>query len=195
MNDENKKIEEEIDTDPGDEVVYEDNVEVTGADYTAKTNKLKERIKDLERKNTELLDGWQRDKADFINIRKREEEQRKEFITFAKEDLVTEFIPVLDSFESAMKNKETWSKVDQNWRVGVEYIHSQLLTVLTQNGLKVLNPLGETFNPERDEAIENIPVENHGEDDKILEVVQAGYSLHDKIIRPAKVKVGHLSQK
>ena len=72
--------EPEIDTDPGDDVVFEDNTEVTGADYKIKTDKLRTKIKELEKKNAELLDGWQRDKAEFVNARKRDEEQKMEFL-------------------------------------------------------------------------------------------------------------------
>src|SRR3989338_11318711 len=113
--DEIKKLhEEEIDTDPGDgdveDVVFEDNTEVTGADYKQKVDKLKARIKELEKKNSELLDGWQRDKADFINTRKRDEEAKAEFLKFSKAEIISELIVVLDSFESAFKDKEAWEK-------------------------------------------------------------------------------------
>lgn len=193
MKDEDKTIdiEPEIDTDPGDEFVFEDNTEVTGADYKVKTDKLKARIKELEKKNAELLDGWQRDKADFINARKRDEEQKLEFIKFSKSDIISELLAVLDSFESAFKNKEAWEKADKNWRMGVEYIHTQLMNIMTQNGLAVLNPLGEKFNHSRDEAVETVKVDDKESDDKILEVVRVGYELHGKELRAPKVKVGH----
>src|SRR3989338_8882543 len=96
MKDDEKKlnIEPEVDTDPVDEtiddVVFEDNTEVTGADYKVNVNKLRNRIKELEKKNVELLDGWQRDKAEFVNSRKRDEEQKKEFIKFSKADTIAE---------------------------------------------------------------------------------------------------------
>ncbi len=193
MTDEDKIIdtEPEIDTDPGDEFVFEDNTEVTGADYKVKTDKLRARIKELEKKNAELLDGWQRDKADFINARKRDEEQKLEFLKFSKSDIISELLAVLDSFESAFKNKEAWEKADKNWRMGVEYIHTQLMNIMTQNGLKVLNPLGEKFNHTRDEAVETVKVDDKESDDKILEVVRVGYELHGKELRAPKVRVGH----
>lgn len=185
-----RENEPEIDTDSGDDVVFEDNTEVTGADYTQKVEKLRKRIKELEQKNTELLNAWQRDKADFLNARRQDAENQKKFASFAKEDIITELLQTLDSFELAFKNKESWEKVDKNWRQGVEYIHSQFSNVLSQHGLTVLNPIGEQFDPSRDEAIENIPVENSSDDGKILEVVSSGYKLHDKLIRAPKVKVG-----
>lgn len=177
-----------------EDIVLEDNTEVTGADYKAKTAKLRSRIIELEKKNAELLDAWQRDKADFINSRKRDDEDKKEFLKFAKRDLIEELLPALDAFDSAMKNKEAWEKVDKNWRVGVEYINSQLHKVLSEHGLKVINPLGELYNEKRDEAIETVDVDNADEDNKILDVVQSGYELNGKEIRPPKVKVGHLKK-
>ena len=190
----NPDLETEVDTDPGDDVVFEDNIEVTGSDYAQKVDKLKQRIKELEKKNAELLDSWQRDKADFINIRKKDETERREFLKFSKADTLSELIPVLDSFDSAFKNKEAWEKVDKNWRTGVEYIHSQFTNILTGHGLRVINPIGEMYNPVRDEAVENVPVENESENGKILEVVQVGYEFNGKEIRAPKVKVGHLNK-
>ena len=169
MTDEDKKInnditEPEVDTDVGDDFVFEDNTEVTGPDSQQKVKQLRERIKELEKKNAELLDGWQRDKADFVNARRQDEENQKRFATFAKEDIITELLQTLDSFESAFKNKEAWEKVDKNWRMGVEYIHTQLSNALSQHGLTVVSPVGEKFDHNRDEAIEMVPVENESDD-------------------------------
>ncbi len=195
-----KNQEPEVDTDPRDgdadldDVVFEDNTEVTGTDYAQKVAKLKARIQELEKKNTELLDGWQRDKAEFVNARRRDEEEKNKFAKFATADIIAELLTVLDSFESAFRNKEAWEKADKNWRVGIEYIHSQFLNILTQNGLKVINPLGEVYNPVRDEALETVPVDDASQDGKVVDVVQVGYELHDKEIRAPKVKVGELKK-
>ena len=174
-----------------DDVVFEDNTEVTGVDYKEKTDKLRVQIKELQEKNTNLLDSWQRDKADFINVRKKDEQERKDFVKFANQNIIEELLPVLDSFESAFKNKEVWEKVDKNWRTGVEYIHSQLIGVLFNNGLKVINPINEMYDSVRDEAVETLKVDDKKDDAKILEVIQVGYELNGKEIRPPKVKVGH----
>ncbi len=193
MTDEENKIdlEEEVDTDPGDDVTFEDMSENLAPEVKDRTDKLKARIKELEKKNSELLDSWQRDKADFINARKNDESAKSEFLKFAKADVISEIIPALDSFDSAMKNKESWEKVDKNWRTGVEYIQSQLLTALTNHGLKVINPIGEMYNEKRDEAIETVKVDDKKDDGKIVDVVQVGYELNGKEIRAPKVKVGH----
>ncbi|MBN2094393.1 MAG: nucleotide exchange factor GrpE [Candidatus Zambryskibacteria bacterium] len=177
-------------SDIGD-VFFDNNIDEDGDnDLSALIKRLKEKIKKLEEKNREYLTGWQKERADAINLRKRLEEEKKEFTKFAKEDIATELISVLDSFDSAFKNKEVWEKVDKNWRVGVEYIHSQLLNILANHGVSTISPLGEKFDPARDEAIESIPVSEKHNDHKIMEVVSAGYKFKDKIIRAPKVKVG-----
>lgn len=163
-------------------------------DAKEKVEKLRSKLKEAEAKKQEYLDGWQRERADFVNLRKRDEEEKKNFIKFANERLVEEMIPVLDSFEMAFSNKEAWEKADKNWRTGIEYIYSQLKTILLGHGIKEVNPIGLIFDVARDEATEYVPVENKTDDHKIMEVIQRGYTLNDKLVRPAKVKVGNFKK-
>ncbi len=149
---------------------------------------LKEKLKKAEEEKHEYLKNWQRDKADFINARKRDEEAQKDFARFSNESLISELIPVLDSFNMAMGNKEVWEKADKNWRTGVEYIYNQLSKVLQEFGLKEINPIGQVFNPMRDEAIEH-----EGEGSIVTEVIQKGYELHGKVLKAPKVKIGNNS--
>ncbi len=152
--------------------------------------KLKEKLKAVEKEKQEYLVGWQRAKADLINARKRDEADRQEFVKFANERLVEGLIPVLESFDMAMANKETWEKVDKNWRTGVEYIYSQLKKVLNDAGLEEINPIGQVFDINRDEASEYVEVADKNEHHKIISVVQKGYTLNGRSLRPPKVKVG-----
>jgi molecular chaperone GrpE len=192
--DENKKLSADgAGNESEDDVVFEEEIDEDGkSDPVVLIKKLRQKIKELETKSQEYLTGWQKERADSVNLRKRLEEEKREFAKFAKEDIATEVITVLDSFESAFKNKEAWEKVDKNWRVGVEYIHSQLVNVLANHGVTVISPLGEPFDHNRDEAVENVPTKNKEEDGKIMEVVSAGYKLQDKLIRAPKVKVAEL---
>lgn len=188
MNDDKKDLNNE-----SEDVVFEEEKENTAPDLNSKISKLKEKIKELEAKCSEYLLGWQKDKADFINLRRKDEDAKKNIVEFAKQNFIIELLPVLDSFELAMKNKEAWEKVDANWRVGVEYINTQLVSTLESNGLKKINPLGENFDHNRDEAIETVAVSEKDKDGKVLEVIQSGYKIGEAIIRPAKVKVGEFS--
>jgi molecular chaperone GrpE len=146
-------------------------------------------LKKCETERQEYLVGWQRAKADFVNARKREEEDRKVFVKRAEEDLVTELIPVLESFDAAM-NTPAWQSVDDNWRKGVEYIAVQLRGVLTARGVSELNPINEPFDPERDEAVERVTVTDASRHDKVIEVAAKGYALHGHILRAPRVRVG-----
>lgn len=182
-------LENEVDnnSDLDDSVVAEENA-------LEMVKKLKEKLKKTESEKTEYLTGWQRAKADLVNARKRDEAERQEFMKFANERLIEGLIPVLESFDMAMSNKESWEKVDKNWRVGVEYIYSQLKKVLADSGLEEIDPIGLKFDVNRDEASEYIKTNNKDEDQKILAVVQKGYILNGKSLRPPKVKVGEFAE-
>lgn len=146
--------------------------------------KLKEKLKEAEGKAKENLDGWQRAQADFVNIRKRDEEAKQEFLKFAKSDIVMELIPVLDSFSMALQHGDKTA----------EPIYKQFMSALRSHGLEELDPsIGEAFDPRLHEAIGLVPTENRDDDHKILEVLQKGYIMSGKTIRPAKVKIGEFT--
>ncbi len=154
--------------------------------------KLREKLRKCEGEKKEYLDGWQRMRADFANARKEDDNRRGEMTKFASEGLVEDLLPVLDSFGMAFANKEAWEKVDANWRNGVEYIHAQILSVLESRGLAPLGMVGEKLDPRNHIATEFVATEDTAKEDTISEVVQKGYRLHSKVIRPAKVKAyGH----
>jgi molecular chaperone GrpE len=171
------------DTNLDDSVVAEESMGET-------IKNLRDKLKKATEEKQEYLVGWQRAKADLINARKRDDTERGEFVKFANERLIEGLIPVLESFDMAMGNKEAWEKADKNWRVGVEYIANQLKKALADAGLEEINPVGKKFDPSRDEAASYEPVSNEKQDHMILSVVQKGYSLNGKSLRPSKVKVG-----
>lgn len=164
------------------DIVHEDldNSVVEEEHAADKVKKLKEKLKAAEEKAREYLDGWQRAQADFVNLRKRDEEAKVEFLKFAKADLVEQLMPVLDSLELSLPhgNKE------------LEAVYRQLMQILKANGLEEENPKGHAFDPRRHESIGVVETMDEGEDGKILEVLQKGYILSGRIIRPAKVRIG-----
>lgn len=177
MNDEND-IKIEADETLDDSVIAEENA-------SDAIKKLKEKLKVAIAEKQEHLNNWQRDKAEFLNARKRDQESQKDFARFSNESLISELIPVLDSFDMAMGNKEAWEKADKNWRVGVEYIANQLKKILGEFGLKEIDPIGKKFDPMRDEAIED-----GKQSDTVTTVIQKGYELHGKVLKAPKVKIG-----
>ncbi|MEK7182373.1 MAG: nucleotide exchange factor GrpE [Patescibacteria group bacterium] len=169
-----------------------ENVEIEEMEESIdnKIRKIKEKLKDCEKIKKEYLDGWQRSKAELINFKRGVELSKKDIVLFANENLILEIINVLDSFDVAFSNKNQWEKVDENWRKGVEYIYNQLLNTLKNFGVKVINPIKEKFNPAFHISTGSIDVDDEKNDHIILEVLQNGYSLNGKNIRPAKVKIG-----
>ena len=167
-----------------DDVLVED-----GATPQDHVRRLREKLRQCVVEKQEYLDGWQRLKADFVNHKKREEESKAEFLKFAREGLITDILPVLESFHMAFANKESWEKVDPSWRNGVEYIHTQLLQILEGHGLTEIDPLGEEFNPNIHTSMGNIETSDATLYHKIAEVLQLGYRLNAKVISSPKVKV------
>lgn len=150
---------------------------------------LREKLREANALKQEYLDGWQRLKADCVNYKKREEEGKGEFLKFAREGIITDLLPVLESFHMAFSNKEAWEKVDPSWRVGVEYIHTQFLQVLAGHGLTQVDPIGAVFDPNEHTSIGTVPTDDPSLDHKVAEVAQLGYRLSGKLIRSPRVKI------
>jgi len=155
---------------------------------------LKEKLSECLKEKQDYLDKWQRSTADFMNARKRDQEDNERFRKYASENLVSELLPVLDSFNMAFGNKEAWEKVDKNWRIGVEYIANQLKTVLENNGLKELNPIGEKFDPMLHEAAEFDEITDPKKNHMITGVINKGYMFYDRVLKAPKVKVGEVKK-
>jgi molecular chaperone GrpE len=178
-----------------DDIIIEEEEHPESSFKNSKDSKLKKLEEELvicRKEKQEYLDGWQRSKADFINARKRDEEDRKNILKYAEANIISELIPTLDAFDMAMMNKEVWEKADKNWRTGIEYIYSQLKGTLESRGLQKIDPTGADFDPNLHHSVAVVKTDSAENDGKVLEVVAYGYSLNGKIIREAQVKVGEL---
>ena len=158
------------------EYIAEDDGEEKG---DKKVKKAKDELKACQKERAEYLAGWQRAKADYINLQREHEKKIADYFKFANEGLILEILPILDSFEAAIKN---------GGDKGIEQLYNQLLGVLKNNGLESIKALGEKFNPELHEVIETVKSDK-GEG-IVVEEIQRGYKLHGKVIRPSKVKIG-----
>jgi molecular chaperone GrpE len=195
MNNEEEKKEYEEESIENDVTIEDLDNEGSEKNTVLKLKDIKEKLKAAEKEAKENLEGWQRAKADAINEKRRFEEDKKDLITFANKKLVLEFIPVMDSFLMAMKNKESWEAVDANWRIGVEYIKSQLESALKSGGVEVYGSIGEEAVPERYNSLETVATQDSLMDGKVAEILQYGYTLHGKVVREAKVKTYILEAK
>ncbi|MDR2233290.1 MAG: nucleotide exchange factor GrpE [Tannerella sp.] len=144
---------------------------------------------DWEEKYDELNDTYLRLMAEFDNYRKRTLREKADLIRNGGESALTNLLPVIDDFERALSNMrqtEDLSAIIQ----GIELIYSKFASYLSQQGVKVIETQEQPFDTELHEAIATIPAPEEDLQGKILDCVQTGYTLHDKVIRHAKVVVG-----
>ncbi len=175
-----------------DEPLMEDIEEST----RSKIKSLQAKLKAAEAERTKYQDDLQRAKADFLNARKRLEEERER----EKDKLIVKhiekLIPLYDSFSMAMSNQEVWNAVGGEWRKGVESIYSQLQRLLTSYGVEEVDPTGQEFNPAQHEAMVEQPVSDEKDNHIIMSVIQKGFVRtvdgKTELIRPARVAVGVL---
>jgi molecular chaperone GrpE len=131
------------------------------------------------------LANWQRTEADFRNHKKREEQGKKDLINWANSALVCDILPALDAFDRAFEGINTDDK-GLNWIAGFRQIQKMLLDVLGKHGLTEMKCVGEKFDPSLHEAV----AQQDGDEGVILDEVQRGYKLKDKLVRAPQVIVG-----
>ena len=148
---------------------------------------LKKALEKCQKEKEEFLAGWQRERANFLNYKKEETERFKDIIKYANEEFILKILPVLDNFEKAEKEIPEDMKENQYLK-GLLQIKIQLLDFLKNQGLKEIQSLGKKFDPNFHEVVEEVEVKDK-ESGIVIEEVQKGYILEDKVLRPAKVKV------
>ena len=137
----------------------------------------------------EQKDKYLRLSAEFDNYRKRTMKEKAELILNGGEKSLSSILPVVDDFERAIKTMETATDV-QAVKEGVELIYNKFMATLAQNGVKVIETKDQPLNTDYHEAIAVIPAPSEAQKGKILDCVQSGYTLNDKVLRHAKVVVG-----
>jgi molecular chaperone GrpE len=179
---------------PEDAEVEDDVVEFEfnddGEEDLKKTlKKLRGDLKQAKAEKEEYLTGWQKERAEFANYKKQEEDRKALFSEAMRERILTRFLSVMDSFNMAFANKEAWDKVEESWRKGVEYIYAQMHGVFEEYGVKPIGEVGEDFDPGLHESIDLVPTDKKELNHTISNVIQKGYKLGERVIRPARVNV------
>lgn len=136
----------------------------------------------------EYLDQWKRARAEFANFKKRNEKEREELLKFANSVLIAKLLPILDDFERATKTIP--DKIHTlTWVEGIFLIHRKLQTILEQEGVTEIEAgVGKEFDPAIHEAVVHEESEEYKEG-QIIDILQRGYRLHDRVVRPTLVKV------
>ena len=145
------------------------------------------RIEALQKEADEYLDGWQRARAEFANYKKRVDRQLQQSYQRAAGEILTRQLSVMDDMERALKDRPELPEA-QSWSEGIELIYRKLEAILESEGVEPIDAQGEMFDPNLHEAL------SHEDNDEykggqIIEVVQNGYRLGDRILRPAMVRV------
>ena len=143
----------------------------------------KEEFEALKKEIEEANEKFLRSQADLVNYRRRKDEEVEKYLKYANEDLILDILPVVDNFERAL-NVEDDSKLME----GVKMIYANLLSVLEKYDIKEIDALGKKFDPMYHNAVMT-EEDKSKESDIVVEVFQKGYTLKDKVIRPAMVKV------
>lgn len=150
---------------------------------------LEKELEDAQAVIEEQKDKYLRLSAEFDNYRKRTMKEKAELILNGGEKSISSILPVIDDFERAIKTMETAKDV-KAVKEGVELIYNKFMATLAQNGVKVIETKDQPLDTDYHEAIAVIPAPSEEQKGKILDCVQTGYTLNDKVIRHAKVVVG-----
>jgi molecular chaperone GrpE len=145
---------------------------------------LQKKLSELQTQVDEYKDGWQRSVADFQNYRKRVEADKAETYQTAVGSIIKRYLPILDDLERALAS----CPADLAWADGIELISRKLQSILEAEGLKKIETNGQIFDPRFHEAISQEPSDNH-RSGEIIAVIQNGYTLGERVIRPALVRV------
>ncbi len=157
---------------------------------SSEVEELNTKIVELEKGLAFYKDQLLRKAADFENFKKRVENESVNLIRFANEDLLEKLLPVLDDFERSLKAMQSSSKAIDNGSIvkGIELIYTKLQKILEQHGVKPMEVVGQPFDPHLHDALQQIKT-NEYPPHTVVQEIEKGYLLHDKVLRHAKVIV------
>lgn len=193
MTDKNSNVEEQPESEAQDlisqEEAAEEHKKETKKDKTQKNSKVEKQLEKTMTELAELKDKHLRLQAEFDNYRKRTLKERMELLKTASESVLTSILPIIDDFERAL---QTLEQVEENSHAkdGIALIYSKFKEFLKQNGVKEIEAKEQVFDTDLHEAITTIPAPKEELKGKIVDVVQKGYFLNDKVIRFSKVVIG-----
>lgn len=183
----NEEITDNIENTPQEESVNNENI--VGEEALDEKSELQLKLAEAAEKIATLEDKYLRQAAEFDNYRKRTMKEKAELIKNGGERAIESILPVLDDFERAIATMEK-SENAAELRTGVELIYNKFVSILKQNGLQKIETEGKDFDTDFHEAIAMVPTPDESLKGKVLDCIQTGYILNDKVIRHAKVAVG-----
>jgi len=163
------------------------------SDQQDEVEKLKQELEIYRKKSEEYLNGWKRAKADYINLKRDTEKEKEEFARFAGAALIIQLLPIVNNFKRAFEHlSEIKDEKVKNYFIGFRHIYNQIFELLKKLGIEEIKTVGEKFNPQFHEAIEeeageNKEIKKDEKEQMIVREVSTGYTMHGRVIMPAKV--------
>jgi molecular chaperone GrpE len=192
---ENKEYSHEAENNAGtDQENYEspDSIEPAvgvATEGTGAADKVVSDLKSAEEKLAEMQDRYIRLSAEFDNYRKRTLREKMDMSKYASEDLFLKIIPIMDDFDRALAHMDSATDIVA-MKDGIDLIYNKFSEFLKQNGIKEIESMNTGFNVDLHDAIAKVPVQDEEKKGKIIDVVQKGYYIYDKVLRHSKVVVG-----
>ena len=156
------------------------------------TVELQKEIDNFKKEREELIEKIKYSQAELISYRMRKDEETASLLKYANQDIITELLPIIDNFESALKlaSKSTNPEISK-YLTGFQMMHQNLVSILNKYGVEEINRVGQIFDSNLEQAmvVDNDPTK---QDEEVLEVLQKGYKLKDRVIRPASLRVNQL---
>jgi molecular chaperone GrpE len=143
-------------------------------------------LSEVRKKAEDYLESWKRAQADFINYKRRAEQEKQEMSQYANAQLILSLLPILDDFERAFENTML-KEAKPEWVAGVKLIENKFRSVLATQGLTPIDAVGKSFDPTLHEAV----MHAQGEEGIVVQEMRRGYKLNDKVLRPSQVVVGN----
>ena len=156
----------------------------SGGQVSVELEALQKRLEEAQAKAAENLDGWQRSQAEFVNYKNRVQRDREMDYASMKGDIIRKLLPVLDDLERSLAHRPE----GDSWADGVELVARKFQIILENEGVKRIDAAGQLFDPNFHEAISSEPSEDV-ESGHVIEAVQTGYMLGERVVRPAMVRV------
>jgi len=191
MKEENKNIKQKTQPKNKGKNLVEENKKLVKElnELKAQVTKLTNDLETANKNNNELVNKVKLAQAELVNYRKRKDEEVSGMLKYANEDILRELIGVTDNFERAIKlDDNNLNDELSKFLEGFKLMYATLVGILNKYGIEEINRVGEIFDPKQEEALITDKVAGH-KNEEVLEVLLKGYKLHDKVIRPASVKV------
>lgn len=149
---------------------------------------LQKQLTDLQKKNDELEDKYISSEAEIQNMATRQKKEVAGLLKYDGQKLAKEILPVLDNLERAL-TVEVSDDTGKQLKKGVEMVQQHMVTAINDNGVTEINSVGEKFDPNFNQAVQTVPADKDHPADTVVQVLQKGYQLHDRVLRPAMVVV------